>query len=78
MLTWACNFSASRSFANSGRVWPAANELVPPVKEGGMLAYVNSNRIHVVPPCSISDEDGLDGLSVLDSTLTLCDAHASN
>jgi taurine--2-oxoglutarate transaminase len=53
------------------------NEVIAACKKGGMLPFANYNRIHVVPPCNISDADARDGLAVLDAALSVGDAHAS-
>ena len=45
------------------------------LKAGGVLPFVNFNRVHIVPPLNIGDEDLLAGLAVLDEALTLADAH---
>jgi acetylornithine/succinyldiaminopimelate/putrescine aminotransferase len=35
--------------------------------EAGLLAFVVENRIHVVPPCTISAEQVAKGLAIFDS-----------
>ncbi|SEF18753.1 aspartate aminotransferase family protein [Jiangella alba] len=40
----------------------------------GLLPFVNANRIHVVPPCNVSDADVAEGLEILDHALRLGDA----
>ncbi len=34
-----------------------------------VLPFVQDNRIHVVPPCVISDDDARAGLAVIDEVL---------
>jgi len=53
------------------------NEVVAACKKGGMIPFANFNRIHVVPPCTIGDEDAKEGLAVLDAALSVGDAHAA-
>ncbi|TIC79354.1 aspartate aminotransferase family protein [Nocardioides sp. GY 10127] len=48
---------------------PAMNAVVAACKEGGILPFVNFNRIHVVPPLVISDDEVAEGLAVLDAAL---------
>ena len=36
--------------------------LVAACKERGLLPFVNYNRLHVVPPCTITDEEAKEGL----------------
>ena len=35
--------------------------------EAGLLAFVVENRIHVVPPCTISAEQVVKGLAIFDA-----------
>lgn len=44
-------------------------------KEGGVWPFVHFNRTHVVPPCTISDEDALAGIAVLDGALDVADGY---
>ena len=39
-------------------------------QERGLLPFANYNRIHVVPPLTITDEEAREGLAVLDEALT--------
>jgi taurine--2-oxoglutarate transaminase len=34
---------------------------------------VNYNRLHVVPPCTVSDAEAKDGLAILDEVFALVD-----
>jgi taurine--2-oxoglutarate transaminase len=43
-------------------------------KAEGLLPFANYNRIHVVPPLTISDEDAHRGLDILDRALAAADA----
>ena len=45
-------------------------------KSRGLLPFVNMSRLHVVPPCTVSDDEARLGLSLLDEALTeLEDSH---
>ena len=55
---------------------PAMTELTAALRSGGVLPFVNFNRVHVVPPLNIPDEDLQAGLDVLDEALSVADAHA--
>ncbi|MBH1934597.1 aspartate aminotransferase family protein [Streptomyces sp. AV19] len=44
-------------------------------RASGLWPFVNMNRIHVVPPCTIGDSEAKDGLALLDEALTVADAH---
>lgn len=41
--------------------------------KNGLLPFVADNRIHVVPPCIITEEEVKQGLAILDSVLSLFD-----
>jgi taurine---2-oxoglutarate transaminase len=77
---WAVELVTDRTtkepLAPYGGSSPAMNEVIAACKKGGMLPFANFNRIHVVPPCNITDDEAREGLAVLDTALTLGDAHA--
>ncbi|MEV8097284.1 aspartate aminotransferase family protein [Kitasatospora sp. NPDC085879] len=50
-------------------------ELAAACKQRGLWPFVNMNRFHVVPPCTVSAEEAKTGLAILDEVLTLTDAH---
>ena len=54
---------------------PAMNELLAACRGEGLLIFNNFNRIHVVPPCTITAEEARDGLARLDRALTTIDHH---
>ncbi|WP_216899495.1 aspartate aminotransferase family protein [Nocardia alni] len=58
-----------------GGTSPAMNEVVAAARAAGLLLYVNFNRLHIVPPCTISEAEAKEGLTILDETLTVADAH---
>ncbi|MDO5740872.1 MAG: aspartate aminotransferase family protein [Ornithinimicrobium sp.] len=76
---WAVELVKNRQtkepMAPYGGSSPAMAELTNALKAGGILPFVNFNRVHIVPPLNISDEDLRFGLDVLDEALTLTDAH---
>ena len=41
----------------------------------GLLTFINYNRLHVVPPCIITDAEAKEGLAILDEILTAVDAY---
>jgi len=77
---WAVELVTDRAtkapLAPYGGSSPAMDEVVAACKKGGLLPFVNFNRIHVVPPCNISHEEAREGLAVLDAALSVGDAHA--
>lgn len=50
-------------------------ELVSEARARGVMPFVNMNRLHVVPPCTITDAEVKDGLAVLDEVLAITDRH---
>ncbi|MCL3820185.1 aspartate aminotransferase family protein [Aeromicrobium wangtongii] len=53
----------------------AMGEVVATCTKAGMLPFANFNRIHLVPPCNIPDDQARRGLAILDEALTLADAN---
>ncbi len=49
------------------------NATVAACKAEGLLPFVNYNRIHVVPPLNIPDDDVVRGLEILDRALAHAD-----
>jgi taurine--2-oxoglutarate transaminase len=76
---WALELVADPStrepLAPYGGTSAAMGEVMAACKKAGMLPFANFNRIHLVPPCTISDDDARRGLAILDDALTLADAH---
>ncbi|MBO1414106.1 aspartate aminotransferase family protein [Streptomyces sp. FH025] len=50
-------------------------ELAAACKRRGLWPFVNMNRFHVVPPCTVTEEEAKTGLAVLDEVLSLTDEH---
>jgi taurine--2-oxoglutarate transaminase len=53
------------------------NELVAACKSRGLLPFTNFNRLHVVPPCTITRAEAEEGLAILDEALTVADAYTA-
>ncbi|MEJ7635328.1 aspartate aminotransferase family protein [Aeromicrobium sp.] len=53
---------------------PAMNDISAACKKAGLLPFTNYNRMHVVPPCVISDDDARRGLAIIDEALAIGDA----
>jgi taurine--2-oxoglutarate transaminase len=64
-------------FNASGPAAGPVNEVVAACKAGGVWPFSHFNRIHVVPPLVISDEDARAGIAVLDRALDAADAHCA-
>jgi taurine--2-oxoglutarate transaminase len=78
---WALDLVTDRAtrepLAPYGGTSPAMNELVAECKARGLLPFVNFNRLHVVPPCTITEAEAKEGLAVLDEALAAADRHTS-
>jgi taurine--2-oxoglutarate transaminase len=53
----------------------AMNELVGECKKLGLMPFTNFNRMHVVPPCNISESEFNEGVAILDKAFSLIDKH---
>ncbi|MFO0630013.1 MAG: hypothetical protein U0325_30920 [Polyangiales bacterium] len=40
------------------------------------MPFMNFNRLHVVPPCNITDDEARQGLAIVDEALKVADRHA--
>ncbi|MEC3914891.1 aspartate aminotransferase family protein [Nocardia sp. CDC160] len=76
---WAVELVLDRAtrepLAPYGGSSPAMTETVAAAKAAGLLLFVNFNRLHVVPPCTISEAEAKEGLAILDQALTIADGH---
>ncbi|MDQ1626915.1 MAG: taurine---2-oxoglutarate transaminase [Actinomycetota bacterium] len=58
----------------SGEANKPMADLVSACKQRGLLPFVNFNRLHVVPPCTVSEAEAKEGLAILDDALSVADA----
>ncbi len=76
---WALDLVTDRAskepLAPYGASSPAMDELVAACRSRGLLPFANYNRLHVVPPCTVSEEEVREGLAVLDEALAVADRH---
>ena len=67
---WAVDLVTDRAtkamIAPYGGTSPAMGELVAECRSRGLLPFTNYNRIHVVPPCNVTDTEAKEGLAILD------------
>lgn len=54
---------------------PAINETLAACRNEGLLIFNNFHRLHVVPPCNITDVEIRDGLTRLDNALSAADKY---
>ena len=70
---WALDLVVDRvtkePLAPYGGTSAAMGELVAACKERGLLPFTSYHRLHVVPPCTVSDDEAREGLAALDGAL---------
>jgi taurine--2-oxoglutarate transaminase len=54
---------------------PAMGELMAACKKAGMIPFMNFNRIHMCPPCNVSEAQVREAFAILDQALTSISAH---
>jgi taurine---2-oxoglutarate transaminase len=76
---WALDLVSDRStramLAPYGGSSEAMTELMGACKARGMVPFMNFNRVHVVPPCTVSDAEAKEGLAILDEALAVADRY---
>jgi len=76
---WALDLVSNREtrepLAPYGGTSPAMAELGAAMKKGGAMPFMNFNRLHVVPPCTITDAEAKEGLAILDEAFAVIDKH---
>ncbi|WP_327354562.1 aspartate aminotransferase family protein [Streptomyces sp. NBC_01304] len=60
-------------YAASGAANAPMNEFAAACKKGGLWPLIAMNRTHVAPPCTVSEAEAKEGLSVLDEALSVAD-----
>ncbi|MDQ2837274.1 MAG: aspartate aminotransferase family protein [Actinomycetota bacterium] len=70
---WALDLVTDRAtrqpLAPYGGSSPAMAELVGALKANGVLPFTNYHRLHVVPPCTVTEEEVREGLAAIDKAL---------
>jgi taurine--2-oxoglutarate transaminase len=76
---WALDLVSNRQtramLAPYGGTSEAMTVLVAEAKKRGLLPFANFNRLHVVPPCTVTDEEARTGLAILDEVFTEVDRY---
>ncbi|MEU8658371.1 aspartate aminotransferase family protein [Actinoplanes philippinensis] len=62
-------------FNAAGAAAAPMNAVAAACKERGLWPFVHFNRLHVVPPCTITAEDLRAGLAIIDEALTVADGY---
>jgi taurine--2-oxoglutarate transaminase len=52
-------------------------EFAAACKRSGLWPFVNMNRTHAVPPCTITEAEAKEGLALLDQALAVADRHTA-
>ncbi|MEU9865714.1 aspartate aminotransferase family protein [Streptomyces sp. NPDC047971] len=80
---WALELVADRATREPLVPYAAAGEAAAPMarvaaacKERGLWPFIHMNRIHVAPPCNLTESEAKEGLAVLDEALEVADAEA--
>jgi taurine---2-oxoglutarate transaminase len=76
---WALDLVSNREtramLAPYGGSSEAMNTLVAECRTRGLMPFTNYNRLHVVPPCTISESEAKEGLAILDEALEVADRY---
>ena len=63
------NRQTREPMAPYGSSSPEMNELIAACKKNGLMPFPNFNRLHMTPPCNISEADARLGLELFDKSL---------
>ncbi len=76
---WALDLVSDRAtrepLAPYGGTSPAMGVLQAECKARGLLPFANFNRLHVVPPCTVTEAEAKEGLAILDEVFAVVDQH---
>jgi taurine--2-oxoglutarate transaminase len=50
-------------------------ELMAQCRARGLMPFINYNRLHAVPPCTVSEAEAKEGLAILDEAFTVVDRY---
>lgn len=64
------NRETREPIAPYGSSSPAMNELIAALRKNGLMPFPNFNRLHLTPPCNISEADAKLGLEIVDQSLS--------
>jgi len=76
---WALDLVSDRAsramLAPYGGSSEAMTALMAECRRRGLMPFINYNRLHVVPPCIITDSEAKEGLAILDAALDVADRY---
>jgi taurine--2-oxoglutarate transaminase len=67
--------SSREPLAPYGSSSPAMDEVLAACRDEDLLIFSNFNRLHAVPPCTVSADEVAEGLARLDRVLAVADRH---
>ena len=76
---WALDLVSNRAtramLAPYGGSSEAMNEVMAQCRAHGLMPFLNYNRLHAVPPCTVSEAEAKEGLAILDEVFTVVDRY---
>jgi taurine--2-oxoglutarate transaminase len=76
---WALDLVSDRAtramLAPYGGSSEAMTEVMAQCRARGLMPFLNYNRMHVVPPCTVSEAEAKEGLAILDEVFTVIDRY---
>jgi taurine--2-oxoglutarate transaminase len=76
---WALDLVSDRAtravLAPYGGSSEAMNEVMTHCRARGLMPFINYNRLHVVPPCTVSEAEAKEGMAILDEVFTAVGRH---
>jgi len=76
---WALDLVSDRAtramLAPYGGSSEAMTEVMAQCRTRGLMPFLNYNRMHVVPPCTVSEAEAKEGLAILDEVFTVIDRY---
>jgi len=76
---WALDLVKDRAtrepLAPYGGTSPAMTELVGACKKLGLMPFTNYNRMHICPPCNVSEAEIREGFAIVDQAFTAIAGH---
>jgi taurine--2-oxoglutarate transaminase len=72
------NKATREPLAPYGGTSPAMMDLLRACKERGLVPFSQFNRVHAVPPCTVSESEARDGIAILDEALAAADAYCGS
>jgi taurine--2-oxoglutarate transaminase len=69
------NQQSREPLAPYGQSSEAMNLYVAECKKNGLMPFNNFNRIHVVPPCNISEREFMEGVAIMDQAFSAIDKY---